>query len=613
MLLVYLANVFLSLGVCCFYGHPMAGLEALWLIGAAISTMSMLALAFNLCGLPCFWASRRFFPRASPWVEAGAWTLFHFILFIDTRIWAIFRYHINGMVWNLVTTPGGLQTFDLDAETVSLVTVGSIAMFAIQLLLQRRARASTPRSGFQNWIAKIGLILLVLAVLGEKSVFAWADAKQFKPITSRARSFPLYQAITAKRLFNRVSNASTPEEATREERLSSSGGLALNYPRAVPQCPPAGPRPNIVIAVVDSLRADAFSPEHMPLISEWSANRARIFQDHASGGNATRFGVFSLIYGLAAPYWFSIYGEHTPPALIVELQRLGYDMRVISTARMDFPEFRSTAWVTMQSGIKDRWGDQPKWRKDEMVAEDFESWVAARKNVSTPFFAFLMLDSPHQTYDWPRDKSRNTPFAGKVSYLKKSGQIPAAEITELKNAYFNAVEHADRVLQKIVDTLERTGNAENTWVILTGDHGEEFFENGYFGHTSNYARQQVHVPFLVAGPGIAPGKETRPSSHMDLSVTLLEQLGADPAIRGDWAQGENLFSLPDRRNRIVGGWHEVALWTDDGVLHVPLEGHRGFASPMDWDWKPHPDGEKFLHRHAPEMAKLARDLRVFLR
>jgi membrane-anchored protein YejM (alkaline phosphatase superfamily) len=205
------------------------------------------------------------------------------------------------------------------------------------------------------------------------------------------------------------------------------------------------------------------------------------------------------------------------------------------------------------------------------------------------------------------------PFAGKVSYLKKSGQIPDAEITALKNAYFNAVHHADRVLRRIVDTLERTGNAANTLVVLTGDHGEEFFENGYYGHTSNYARQQVHVPFLFAGPGIAPGKETRPSSHMDLPVTLLEHLGADPAIRGDWAQGENLFSLPDRRNRIVGGWHEVALWTDDGVLHVPLEGHRGFASPMGWDWKPHPDGEKFLHRHAPEMAKMARDLRRFLR
>lgn len=591
----------------------MAGLEALWLICAAISTMSMLAMAFNVSGLPFFWAARRFLPRASPWIEAGAWTVFHFVLFIDTRIWAIFRYHINGMVWNLITTPGGLQTFDLDKETVSLVTVGSAAMLALQLLLQRQTKASPALSHRQKVTAKIGMMVIVLAVLVEKSVFAWADATQFKSVTSRARFFPLYQAVTAKRLFKRAMGVPSPKEAPAEELLSSSDGLAMNYPRTIPQCPRGGPRPNIVIAVVDSLRADAFTPQRMPLVSEWSANRARVFQDHASGGNATRFGIFSLIYGLAAPYWFSIYGEHKPPALIVELQRLGYEIRVISTARMDFPEFRSTAWVTAQSGIKDRWGNHPKWRKDELVAEDFEKWVAERKEDSAPFFAFLMLDSPHQTYDWPREKSPNTPFAGKVSYLKKSGQVPVEEVTALKNAYFNAVNHADGVLRRIVDTLERTGNTKNTLVILTGDHGEEFFENGYFGHTSNYARQQVHVPFLVTGPGISPGIEPRPSSHMDLAVTLLEQLGADPAIRGDWAQGENLFSLPERRNRIVGGWHEVALWTEDGVLHVPLEGHRGFASPMGWDWKPHPEGEKFLRRHAPEMAKMARDLRTFLR
>jgi hypothetical protein len=486
-------------------------------------------------------------------------------------------------------------------------------MFGVQMLLQTEGQKTTVLDKLPKSTARIGVSLIVLAVLGDKAVFAWADAVQLTSITSRARSFPLYQAVTAKRLFKRVSGISTQEEMPREESLTSAAGLAINYPRTTPKCAPTGPRPNIVVVVVDSLRADAFTPERMPLVSEWSETRARVFRDHLSGGNATRFGVFSLIYGLAAPYWFSVYGEHTPPALIVELQRLGYDLRVISTARMDFPEFRSTAWVTMQSAIKDRWGDHPKWRKDELVAEEFDTWVTARTEKPDPFFAFLMLDSPHQTYDWPRENSPNAPFAEKVSYLKKSSNVPEAQVTALKNAYFNSVRHADRVLKKIIDSLQRTGNTNKTLVILTGDHGEEFFENGYFGHTSNFAPEQVRVPFLVAGPEVTPGTETRPSSHLDLPVTLLERLGADPAIRKEWAQGENLFALPDRRDRIVGGWHEVALWTDGGILHVPLEGHRGFASPMDWHWKPHPEGEKFLHQHTPEMAKMARDLRTFLR
>ena len=90
-------------------------------------------------------------------------------------------------------------------------------------------------------------------------------------------------------------------------------------------------------------------------------------------------------------------------------------------------------------------------------------------------------------------------------------------------------------------------------------------------------------------------------------------LGADSSKRKGWAQGENLLQLPDKRNRMIGGWHEPALWCEDGVLYIPLEGNRGLASPMGLDWKRHPDGDAFTCRHIGDLAKIAKDLRDFLK
>jgi membrane-anchored protein YejM (alkaline phosphatase superfamily) len=109
------------------------------------------------------------------------------------------------MVWSLIKTLGGLQTFDFDKETVSLVTIGSAAMLALQLFLQRQTKTSPTLSHRQKVTAKIGITLIALAVITEKSVLAWADAKQFKSITSRARLFPLYQVVGPEKLTVQLS------------------------------------------------------------------------------------------------------------------------------------------------------------------------------------------------------------------------------------------------------------------------------------------------------------------------------------------------------------------------------------------------------------------------
>ena len=91
-----------------------------------------------------------------------------------------------------------------------------------------------------------------------------------------------------------------------------------------------------------------------------------------------------------------------------------------------------------------------------------------------------------------------------------------------QTCYMNSVLHADRTATRILAALERSGLSQETLVVVTGDHGEEFCENGFWGHTSNFSPEQMEVPFYMRGPGIEAGQEDRPTSHVDVSNSLLE-------------------------------------------------------------------------------------------
>ena len=67
---------------------------------------------------------------------------------------------------------------------------------------------------------------------------------------------------------------------------------------------------------------------------------------------------------------------------------------------------------------------------------------------------------------------------------------------------------------------------ENTIVIVTSDHGEEFNDNhaGWWGHSGNFTRYQTQVPLVFYFPGRAPRRVTQMTAHVDVPTTLLEEV-----------------------------------------------------------------------------------------
>jgi choline-sulfatase len=75
-----------------------------------------------------------------------------------------------------------------------------------------------------------------------------------------------------------------------------------------------------------------------------------------------------------------------------------------------------------------------------------------------------------------------------------------------RSEYYAIITHMDRQLGLVLDALERSGKADNTYVILTADHGLAVGEHGLMGKQNMYDHS-IRVPLLISGPGIAPGRK----------------------------------------------------------------------------------------------------------
>ncbi len=549
-------------------------------------------------------------------VQAAFWTLFQILLFADTRIYNIFHYHFNGQVLNLVYTRGSEDAIHLGWQVWTAIVLGLTLLVALQSFLWKRALknaeaagARSPRRVLLRPSLVWGVVLLPSVFL-EKTLYASAHLGRDREITRLARLFPLYAPVPMEDLANRVLGVQDLEPAPVE-----LDGTSLEYPLEAPRIQPGGPRPNVLVLVIDCLRKDIFGPETTPKAWAWAERGCRRFENHISAGNSTRYGLFALLYGLHGSYWFPFLAERRGPVLIDELERLGYDFGIFGSASMNYPELRATAWSRIEHAVHDDFAHPEPWRRDELAAEALEGWLQQRTGQSEPFFAFLLLDSPHQTYSHPPGRTPFTPSAPDLDYMAMTrNEGPPPEVLEaVRNRYKNAVHHADAVLGGVLDALRDAELEDNTWVIVTGDHGEEFRECGFYGHTSAFTPQQVEVPFLLRGPGIGNGEERRPTSHLDFAPTLLEALGAAPATRALWCLGENLLAPLSERKRVLAGWNELGVWTADAILRVPLSPLEFDVETYDYGWNELGDDLAILQAEHDTLEQLGAECNRFLK
>jgi arylsulfatase A-like enzyme len=161
-----------------------------------------------------------------------------------------------------------------------------------------------------------------------------------------------------------------------------------------------------------------------------------------------------------------------------------------------------------------------------------------------PFFLWVHLMDPHDPFAPPSRLATGRASASFGPFVDFDGDfsLREADLAErirlgeryvtleekqfIKTRYLDEVRYVDEAVGVLLEALARRALLERTLVVLTSDHGEEFWDHGDFSHGQSFRDVLVNVPLLIAHPTLASGANVHtPVGHVDLLPTIYDLLG----------------------------------------------------------------------------------------
>ena len=342
-------------------------------------------------------------------------------------------------------------------------------------------------------------------------------------------------------------------------------GLAL----ILPQCRRAAPdKPNILLLVVDALRADhlglyGYSRNTSPRLEEF-ARRGIVF-DRAYAQAPSTFPSTAAMFTGRYPshtqisseeHWFELSRECRTLAEV--LTEAGYQTGFFTANPLHAYDSLKDGerWITgFEQGFDEFFVGSQYWSghlRAAQLNEHAMKWIAER-SPGKPFLACLWYVDPHHPYEPPEEfrKLFPDPYKGDADWNKNmrelwfSGKaIPEDERQHLISLYDAEIAYMDSCVGELLDSLDATGVLSDTMVILTADHGEAFHEHGVWSHGLGLHEELIHVPLVITPPQARTRREPLRNDsivgHIDLMPTILDYANVDPALRPQEMQGLNL-------------------------------------------------------------------------
>lgn len=521
-------------------------------------------------------------------VAAVCVTLFSFLVLfiaIDTMVFPLYKFHINGMVIHLLLGGAAGDIFQFSFKDWFVAIFVAICIIAAELIGSAFIWKSVVRRE-RRFFGIATAVVLLLIFFAQNFVYSLAEFSRFTPITIHRQYLPFYRPLTMKKFIGRhmgffglfgISGKIGSDEP--EVGTGAAGGY-IHYPLSEPVCKPHSKRMNIILIVVDSWRADAFTREITPNIDSF-AEKSWNFSNHHSGGNATRSGIMSIFYGIPAihNFWMNLLHERKGPVLVHQMLEQGYEVEVCASASIKSPEFNLTVFSEVKD-IRLTTPGKTTSERDLFITREFMDFLKVRRTEDRPFFAFLFYDSPH-AYNFPPEyKAPFTPFSDGISRSTLTNDTDPAPYF---NMYKNSVHFVDHEIGKVLKALEKSGLADNSIIIITADHGEEFNDNNknFWGHGSNFTSAQIHVPLIIQWPGRGKRTFVHETSHYDIVPTLMKDaFGCDSEFSG-YTTGSHLLDEKERPYLIIGGYYDYAI-KEPGQINIVTD---GMLQVKDYKWK----------------------------
>ncbi|EKF76143.1 hypothetical protein A11A3_01575 [Alcanivorax hongdengensis A-11-3] len=599
-----LANVLI---LALMLARTMADSFAMGAAGVAFSLAASLlyALLFLSPAILLSWLVAHRLPRLTAALSVLLATLTVIALYADLRIYDLYGFHFNGFVWNLITTPGGVESMGGSDQSVLGVVLLVMAILVAEVVLYgllKRLLGQAAVPGRRRYLLAVFFLLLcgVQLSYGFGRILAW------QPVLMTARDVPLFIPISVRSFA-----ASLGIEAERSPNATIHTTGALDYPLHPIQTAADASSPNILWLVSESLRADMLTPEIMPNLWQF-AQQAHRFTNHDSGGNGTRMGVFSLFYGLPGNYWFPFLDARRSPVLMDQLQQRHYRLGIYASSKLTYPEFDKTVFVNVP-GDKLHVDTQLSWKADRHNVRQLLGFMDQARAGDQPWLAYMFFNSPHARYYFPPESVIRPDYLKEFNYAQTDSAEVRRDIGKIKNRYINAVHHLDQQLGRVFDYVREHQLKKDTIIIITGDHGEEFMDVSRWGHNSELHNAQIHVPFVLWIPGQGQGVHDYPTSHLDLVSTLMPLLGVtNPS--GDYTVGHNMLAADHDRYRLAANWNSLAYIGPDYKICMPLRaGGMSDTAVTTADDQPVADAQAVIAGHQSSLVKVLQDMSRFYR
>jgi arylsulfatase A-like enzyme len=486
-------------------------------------------------------------------------------------------------------TPG---LFHMNRHILWMIPLSHLGLFAavgllLALLLRFRARFSYRRAAwFVGGLAALSMLLTI---------------RTLHPIACAALCLG-FAARSARRIESAVLRSGRLPRATFPVLVVAIPALAVFASGAMPRLgnsfqagpgPAPGGSPNVVLVVMDTVRADHLSlygyergtspqlarfarrgvrfaearstapwtlPSHASLFTgrwphELSAGfggpldgavptLAEFLRDHgyATGGFVANTLYCSAESGLGRG--FNRYEDHEVSASGV-LYASAIGQRFLARVGPFLARRVKAANTALRGALR---GGEAKlaphrpnkpYKDASRINRDALAWIDAQ--AGRPFFAFLNYFDAHTPYLLPKGQGRHFGKAPATredfELLNDFWSLDKTKVTEptvelARDAYDDCVAYLDEQLGRLVDELDRRGLLRNTVVIVTADHGEELGEHGLYGHASSLYRPEIHVPLVIVGPSGVPGDRVvaEPVSLRRIPATVVDLLHlSDPS------------------------------------------------------------------------------------